>query len=370
MASIRERVQRSGATSWAVLWRDPDLGKQTSLTFDRESDAVTLKRILDANGQRFAIAERILQSAASQAPTVAEMLERHIDLRTKANEGTQERYRRIAAQHIVPALGGLAVDKVNEEDIIRWVQANTKAGVARKTQANWMGILSSAFKTAIRKGWCSGNPCVDVELPNEQRPGRRATFLSREEYALLEEHTPERFRLLVKTLIGTGLRFSEATALTWDDLDLTAKTPVVHVDKAWKTVEGRRFEVRSPKSEFAIRDVSITKALASELAAAPRPNDLVFTNAQGNAITNTGFHQRGWKVALEVAAKSGLRKKPRPHDLRHSHASWLLMEGVPIFIVSRRLGHASTEITTRVYGHFMPSAQQDAVAAMERALAA
>lgn len=369
MASIRERERKDGSVSWAVLWRERETGKQTSLTFHRESEAITLKRLLDANGDSFEVAQRILESAASTTPLVAEMMERHIDLLTKANEGSKERYRRITEQHILPTLGALAVDKVNEEDIIRWVQKNHAAGVARKTLANWMGLLSAAFITATRKGWCAGNPCAGVELPNEQRAGRRATFLTREEYELIYEHVPARFQLLTKTLVNTGLRFSEATALTWDDLDLAAKVPVIHVDKAWKTVEHRRLEVRAPKSEFSIRDVSITKALVADLEAARTDSSYVFTNTVGNAVTNTSFHQLAWKGAVAAAKEAGLRKTPRPHDLRHTHASWLLMEGVPIFNVSRRLGHASTEITTRIYGHFMPSAHQAAVEALDRVLA-
>lgn len=369
MASIRARQQKSGATSWSVLWRDPESGKQTSMTFDRESDAQTLKRLLDANGQRFAAAEQLLESAKSTVPTVADMLERHINLLTRPNEGTLTRYRNIVRQHINPVLGSVPVDSVDDEDIAVWVKSQTADGAARKSVANRMGLLSSAFKTAVRKGWCGSNPCEPVALPEDQRPGTPTTFLTRAEYDVLRESAAEKHRLILDVLVGTGIRFGEATALTWNDLILDAETPFIRVDKAWRTIDTWRQEVRSPKSKRSIRDVSITSTLANALKSAPRSDEYVFSGSTGGQFTSSAFHKQVWKPAL-AGAGDKMRKDPRPHDLRHTHASWLLAQGVPIFIVSRRLGHASTEITTRVYGHIMPSAQKDAVAAMERALVA
>lgn len=366
MASIRERAQKSGATTWAVLWRDPDTGKQTSMSFNRESDAQTLKRILDANGQSFALAEKIIAAASSQALTVTEIVDRHIEGLTRANDGTVNRYKRMTRDHITPTLGAIAVDTVDEGDIARWVKRQVKAGASRKSIANRMGLLSSAFKTAVRRGWCNSNPCEGVALPDDQRPGQRTTFLTRDEFAALRAATPEPHRLLLDTLVGTGARFGEATALTWDDLDLEADTPTIRIDKAWRTVDSWRQEVRSPKTRYAIRTVSITRDLADALADAPRAGEYVFPGPGGGQLTNTTFHKQAWKPAL---ADAKLRKTPRPHDLRHTHASWLLAQDIPIFVVSRRLGHASTKITTRVYGHLMPDAQKDAAAAMERALA-
>lgn len=78
------------------------------------------------------------------------------------------------------------------------------------------------------------------------------------------------------------------------------------------------------------------------------------------------FWQKTWIPAITAAHKAGMAKTPRIHDLRHTHASWLIHEGVPLFTIARRLGHASTTTTEKVYGHLMPQALQDAADAMDR----
>lgn len=61
-----------------------------------------------------------------------------------------------------------------------------------------------------------------------------------------------------------------------------------------------------------------------------------------------------------------LARTPNIHDLRHTHASWLIHEGVSLFTIARRLGHASTSTTEKCYGHLMPQALREAAHAMER----
>jgi integrase len=359
-------VRKDRTPYFSVLWREN--GVQTSRSFDTPQEAEVFARVLNLNAHDSTAAERALQLAASKSPTVSDMFDRHLTLLTRANPGTVANYRHIIDNHFREQLGPIPVDKVTEDHIAAWMKKQIAAGASRKSIANRFGLLSSAFKTAVRRGWRGDNPCELVRLPNEKRGGRRATFLTRDEYDLLLEHIPERHRLLVKTLAGTGMRYSEATALTWDDLRLDLPIPVIEVNKAWKTDEHRNFYIGSTKNTPSDRDVSLPAALAAELAAQPRPHDLVFPNKFGSQLRNTTFHAHGWQGAVRAARDAGLRKRPRPHDLRHTHASWLLHAGVPVYEVSRRLGHDSIETTTRKYGHIMPEAQRVAVAALDKIL--
>ena len=62
-----------------------------------------------------------------------------------------------------------------------------------------------------------------------------------------------------------------------------------------------------------------------------------------------------------------LEKLPRIHDLRHSHVSWLIDEGVRLEVISRRVGHASIKITYDRYGHLDPRVDDEVNAAIDRA---
>ena len=93
MASIRERVRKDGNTTWAVLWRDAETGKQTSRSMPTERDAAELRDFLNANGNSFALAAQAASRLRSTAPTVAAVLEAHIVQLTAIGPDTRARYR-------------------------------------------------------------------------------------------------------------------------------------------------------------------------------------------------------------------------------------------------------------------------------------
>ncbi|GEK16507.1 hypothetical protein [Cellulomonas persica] len=93
MASIRERRRADGTRSFAVLWRDPDSGKQTSLTYDDENDAVVAKRLIEAAGGRAAEAARIAEAVRSKGPSVDEVVAEHIELLTSIGPDTRSHYK-------------------------------------------------------------------------------------------------------------------------------------------------------------------------------------------------------------------------------------------------------------------------------------
>ncbi|WP_270256126.1 hypothetical protein [Kocuria marina] len=78
MASIRERTRKDGMTSWAVLWRDADTGKQTSRTLATQADAQSLVDFLNANGQSFPLAAQAASKLRSLARSVAAVVSDHI----------------------------------------------------------------------------------------------------------------------------------------------------------------------------------------------------------------------------------------------------------------------------------------------------
>lgn len=102
------------------------------------------------------------------------------------------------------------------------------------------------------------------------------------------------------------------------------------------------------------------------------PGDLLFTNMAKRRIIQGSLHDlwQGWIDDQEwgrvdgqrakVDRKPALGKVPRIHDLRHSHAAWMIGQGISLFELKQRLGHESIQTTADTYGHLLPEAQVQA----------
>lgn len=228
------------------------------------------------------------------------------------------------------------------------------------------------MNTAELLGYTSRNPCRGVPLPTLERVDDGARFLTPAEFFLLLDGMDENYTAFVQFLVMTGARFGEATAVQAADIDLTSRVPAARINKAWKRDGRSGYYLGTTKTGAGKRTIGINTSLVNLL----RPllsdkvgNDLVFTTAAGARIGHKPFWQHLWVPAVQAAQTNGLTKSPRIHDLRHTHASWLLQDGaMPLFAISRRLGHASVRTTEQVYGHLMPQALQDGADATERSV--
>lgn len=364
VASIREHVKKDGSTTFYVLWRDPDLGKQTSMACPTRPAAENVQRLLNANGQRLSVVESALTAAAAAEATMTlnEAFRRHLESPSvRANDDTADDYERMwRNRKIDTALGELPIAKITDEHIGTWLNG-PMANYAHKTKQNTIGLLSSVFKTAVRRGWAESNPCELINLPQADITKRTATFLTPAEFWLLHDVFIKRHQLMLRAFVASGLRFSEMTALEVASTReaLQRKVPALPVTRAWKDSKTRGWYLGSPKGE-SVRDVSIHRDLADEILEhiKKKPDEgLVFPNTRNTQLRNTTFHLAGWQDAVRAAKEKGLRKTPRPHDLRHTHASWMLAEGMSSYDLSKRLGHKSTTTTELIYGHLMQKAQ-------------
>ena len=347
-------------------------GRQRSETFRDAAAAVEFAALVDRIGATAAVAIRDARSgprAGRPVITLAEWFIHHLEHATSLTPGTLAEYRRVAERTWLPTLGPLPIELVSRDDVARWVgrQAATRtkrgAPTSAKTIANAHGLLSTVMASAVDAGHISTNPCRGLGLPRTER--REMVFLSPAEYAQLLAHIPARWQRLINLLAGTGLRWGEATALRWGDVDLDADVPVVRVARAWK--KGAKVkELGAPKTRRSLRTVSLPHQVVEQLRELQgEPGALVFTADRGGVVHDGNFRYRIWATAV-TAAKVG--KRPRIHDLRHSHASWLIAAGVPLPDIQRRLGHGSIQTTVDVYGHLAPDALGVAAAAPSNVL--
>ncbi|MFH5879466.1 tyrosine-type recombinase/integrase [Arthrobacter sp. NA-172] len=369
MASIRVRVKLDGSKSYMVRWRDPKTRTQQGITFDNESEALTVKRLLDANGQSFEVAQDALISIQKHVPSVADVIQEHIDLLVRPSAGTIRTYQTMLDLHIREVLGPLPVDKLDYRHLTHWIKSMLKKGRTPKTIRNVHGLIFAAMETAVMLRYRQDNPCRGVQLPSGEKPEDEERFLTFAEFGLIMECMGKRYKTFTNFLVMTGTRFGEATAVTVADVDLLSKPPTLRINKAWKRGANSEFYIGATKTGAGKRTVSLNSQLVElliPLVASRQGKELLFTTPSGERIAHKLYWQDFWIPAIKAAQEQGLAKNPRVHDLRHTHASWLIQDGVSLFTISRRLGHASTRTTEQVYGHLMPQALQDAADAVER----
>lgn len=373
MASTQIVKRKNGTVAHKVLWRED--GRQRSMTFDDEArqQAQLLERFLTANGNNFAKAESAAASAIAAGPSLADVIEEHIAGLTGVEDRTRADYRRDARLHLIPQLGHLQAGTITRRQIRDWVNTAHADGAAPKSIANWHGLLSAVMATAVDEGLRADNPCKGVRLPERDRRNDHEVFMEPEEYAALLPELPATWRPLVEVLGGTGARWGEVTALQVNDLVHTAAVPYLRVNKAWKKdAQGRPFLSR-PKTRRSVREVTISSTLAGtllELAAQRSSGEsFLLQSPSGRAVNYNYFQGRIWTPAvLRAVEKGGLRHRPKIHDLRHSHGSWLIAEGVDLLTVQRRLGHESITTTTNIYGHISQRTERAAADAIGRVL--
>ncbi|CAL8980014.1 Tyrosine recombinase XerC [Cellulomonas sp. T2.31MG-18] len=321
--------------------------------------------------------------APAGGPTIAALVREHIDLLTGIGPNARASYGRYLRHHIGPLLGSSPVTAVGYREVAGFINGLSAKGLSPKTIANIHGLLSASMTTAVRLGYRPDNPCVGVSLPKSQLTHDEMTVLTRDEFALLLSKVAPFYQPLVLTLVATGLRFGEATALTPADVDVTARPATIRVTKAWKRDEDSRYYIGPPKTRRARRTISLPDELVDvllPLLATKAPDELLFPNTVGQWLSSSRFWTSTWTPALDAACNPRrpdgspdpdaprLTKRPRVHDLRHTHASWMLAAGTDLFVLQRRLGHESITTTTETYAHLMPDQQKAAADAAAKAL--
>lgn len=360
MASIHPRTNKDGSITHRVLFRID--GRQAQESFSTPIAAERFKASVERVGGREA--RQILidaEEAAEPLPTltawVAEYLDPESGLLSGVTDGTRDGYRRIAERSFLIRLGDLPIDHISEKSVRAWINWQTEqktyrgGSMSAKTIKNYHALLSGALACAVSEKLIDRNVAHGVPLPKGSRP--LLEILTESEFALVFKNCLSRYQTLMLTLASTGMRFGEATALLWEDVRQINGVWCFDVNKAWKEGAGSRRTLGAPKSEAGSRLISVTEDVIQALGPRRGPKDLVFVAAGGGAISNSSFTKFGLQRAVRL---SGVRKSLRNHDLRHSHASWLIARGVPLPYIQKRLGHEKIETTIKVYGHLLPEA--------------
>lgn len=262
----------------------------------------------------------------------------------------------------------------NPEHVERLYALKLQEGLSSTTVHHLHTVLHHAFDDALRKGLVPRNITELVNVPRMRSHETQA--LTREQArVLLRAAHGERLEALIVLALATGMREGELLGLHWRDVDLDARTLQVrysvHPTRAGfsftepKTKTSRRLIVLNGRTAEVLQ-AHRARQLTERMAVGPawHDQDLVFTTPAGEPLAAWNM-VRG--VFYPLLQRAGL-PRIRFHDLRHTAATLLLLQGVLAKVTSAMLGHATTAVTQDVYRHVQPSMQQEAAAAMEAVL--
>lgn len=373
MAAIVRRVKADGTPSFQVRWRD-ERREQHSETFNTEAAAIEFRGLVDAAGQRLPdgwISGFGFPDSSEDRPslTLDSWADRSLAARTRANARTRADYVRDYRRHISPKLGHLLVDSISREDAGRWLNDLADSGLSAKTIRNLHGLASSIMREAVLDGHAARNPFEGLARRLPPVRTEEIVCLDADQFSLLVDEIKPEYRGFVVFLAATGLRWGEATALAVSDVDL--RRSLVTVRQAWKRQPDSTFRLGEPKTRRSRRSVSVPESVLADLrhrVEGKTGSELVFTTPGGSPLSNSNFRDRVWRPAIKAAEARGLAVHPRIHDLRHTHVSWLLDEGIDLVRIQRRLGHESIQTSVDLYGHLLPGSDSKILDALDRAL--
>jgi site-specific recombinase XerC len=406
MASIVERPKKSGDITYQVRWRDGGgNGPVQTERFGDRASADTFRQLVELHGQHWPPGW-VKDKGFVEEPEVPgdvgiiDFANAYVDKLTGIDVRTREDYRREIRIHfallehtqhnglIVPA----TIANLTQDDVSRWVRLEEEGEPAAKgSKKKWVrmpadpksirnrhGLLYCVVQSAIEATvpLRTANCCKSTRLPRvDDETIADMCFLERDEYLrVASEIKDPDARDLADWLVGTGMRWGEASALQVRDVQLSAARPFVDISRAWKKAKRgspEAFYLGPPKTKKARRRIFLTDSQAAVMRrqiTGMGPEKFVFRAAQGGPWRHSNFYNRKWLPAVREAVDKGLPKRPRIHDLRHTHVAWLVAARIPLPAIQLRLGHESIQTTIDRYGHLVDDLADDVLAAVAAAM--
>lgn len=285
-------------------------------------------------------------------------------------DSTYEFYQRNIKKWVNPIIGQLKLSRLTKSNIQTVLQnmQEQKRKLSPRTRQIVRGILKQALKSAVEDGLISKNPCDRVARPQSRTPEFQV-YDDKQTKLFLNACEHERLGPLWATAVLTGMRVGELLALQPQDVDLAAGR--IHVRRT-QSVVGKRVIIKTPKTAAGKRAIVLTvqniatllRFQATKLAEGNVKSQWFFCDEAGEMLLRSAQPLSSFDRIIKAA----IVPRIRPHDLRHTHATLLLMAGENAKVVQERLGHSSIKITLDLYGHVLPSMQQGAAVRLDKLL--
>ena len=296
-------------------------------------------------------------------------------------QSTLSEYRRQVEHRLKPHLGGIYVQDLRPDHIQLMLEDLRQPGSDRRshkpkalsetTLQHTLQALRTALEWAVRRRLVAYNAAKDVDRP--KREDKEMLVWTADELGqFIRSIEGKHFYPLLRTAAFTGMRRSELLGLKWRDVDLdqaVIRVRRVRYKDGYEMIEEERTKSKRGRRVIDIDPVTVRvldrwaevqDRERQAWALAWQDTGAVFTAEDGKA-----FHADRVAQAFERFVKAAPLPKIRFHDLRHTHASLLLAQGIPVVDVAYRLGD-SPETILSTYAHFMPGQGQRAISAFAK----
>jgi integrase len=371
--SIRTRTRADGAQSYLALYElPPDAARGTR----RQVSLGTYATPEQANA---ACRKRANEEAEGRAVdpsrlTLGDLAHRWLieDAKPRLREQTIEDYQATITNHVLPLIGTKRAQALTPSDISTFVAAVRERTGCRTTQ-----LALKRVKQIL--GWAQA---IELVQRNVAERIKEPTCPPEEGYALshdearrfIDASLSDSLSPLWLLYLTTGFRRGEALGLRWRDVDWARATLTV---KQQVVLRGGAPAISEPKSKAARRTIEVDPVTMGYLethhekqtalrkeARSWQAHDLVFCTALGTPISPANLYRQFNPIVKASGVYAGLSI----HDCRHSHATHLIVAGVPITEVSRRLGHSKVSITVDVYGHLLADRESRVTSSIQEML--
>ncbi len=378
---MKGHIRQRGKRSWELKYdvgRDRRTGKReiAYVTFcggRREAQTELSRLITEAKQGR-----RIKPSKL----TVAEYLDQWlVSVKSSMSPKSYDWLDYIIRVHLAPGLGDIPLQDLEPIDIQTFYtrllengrQDGKKGGLSRCTVRSVHKVLRQSLQQAVGWSMIASNPAAREFVKPPKAEHREIKVLTPAQIAaLLKQARSTRWYMPILLAATTGMRRGEILALRWSDVELDQAKLTVNQSRE-STKGAPRF--KAPKTRSSRRQITLP-TLAVEALRKHRaeqrwrhrmldPNhkpELVFTNPDGTSIYPSRFTENFTAIAKRAGFTCTL------HGLRHSHASQLLRDGVPVTAVAQRLGHANSATTLGIYAHLLPGMEHVAAERTDAAL--
>ncbi|MBR2582037.1 MAG: site-specific integrase [Oscillospiraceae bacterium] len=301
----------------------------------------------------------------------------------KLHKRSEESITFILAHYILPVLGKMKVADVKPIHIQQLMNAVSQ--YSHSTQKKVLQYTRAIFTVAVENGMIVRTPVGSSIKAGGAEAEEKVPLTRAQTDALLKAIEGTRAYPLVMVLLHTGLRIGEALGLMWSDIDFQSGVLSVNRSIVYPTSSGRRGEVNTDlKTKNARRRIPITNELLAVLRDEKEKSASlwVFSMQDGNFLSYDSFRSLWFIVETrQVSKRKGTGKRRElvertldfdvhPHLLRHTCITRWFEQGLDLKEIQRMAGHASLDITMRVYTHYMEEERFAATAAKIRGEAA